>query len=152
MRHFKPGIEIGVSYSDYDQIPALRSHVIQDMRRSPAHCRYNLDHPAEATDAMVLGEAVHAAVLEPDRFESMYVARPDHNPDVPWSLEHKNSKAYKAGRAAWDAQYESCIILGEGEHSLCSSLRQAAWKHPLVKRLLTGKGSNEVGEIGRAHV
>lgn len=140
----KPGISVGVSYQDYEREPGLRSHVLTDMRRSPMHCRYNLDHPREASDAMVLGEATHAAVLEPERFKKQYAARPDNDPKEPWSSEHKNSNAYKEGRALWDAKHDKAVILSAPEFDACAAMRDAAWAHPMAKRLLGGKGANEV--------
>ena len=141
---FKPGLMKGVSYADYDRLPGLRSSTLKDMRQSPAHARYRLDHPMPATAAMRLGEATHAAVLEPDRFEMQYVARPEKDPKQEWSKFNKNSKKYIDGREIWDKAHENCVILSASEHKTCCALRDAAWAHPLAKRILTGDGANEV--------
>ena len=48
--------------------PLHWSH-LRNMARSPAHYRYNLDHPQEPTDAMRLGTLVHhIALVTPTRY------------------------------------------------------------------------------------
>lgn len=40
---------------------------------SPMHLKYQREHPAEPTDALRFGSAVHLAILEPDKFKDAYV-------------------------------------------------------------------------------
>ena len=47
--------------------------------RSPAHYKYSLDNPMEPTPAMAFGTAVHAAVLEPDLFDSQFGVMPKYD-------------------------------------------------------------------------
>ena len=53
--------------------PALSRSDIFEMRKSPMHFRYALDHPREETTAMAFGTALHCYVLEPEKFAERYV-------------------------------------------------------------------------------
>lgn len=52
---------------------ALSRSDIFEMRKSPMHFRYALDHPREETAAMAFGTALHCYVLEPEKFAERYV-------------------------------------------------------------------------------
>ena len=133
----KPGVYPGLSWSDYDKIKAVNNSLLQRLRKSPAHARHYLDHSDESTVPQVVGEATHAAVLEPPRFAEQYVARPQFE-------GHPNSKAHKEARKIWEAEHEKQVILSGNEYALCESLRDAVWAHPIASEILSGKGSNEV--------
>lgn len=53
--------------------PALSRSDIFEMRKSPLHFRYTLDHPREETPAMAFGTAFHCYMLEPEKFAERYV-------------------------------------------------------------------------------
>ena len=57
-----------VPRAEYDAIEAISITRLKELRRSPQHYRYALEHPKH-TDALTLGIATHVAVLEPERFE-----------------------------------------------------------------------------------
>ena len=139
---FEVGIRQGMSYADYDRIPALRSHVLADMLKSPAHARYALDHPKPRSDAMMIGEAVHTAILEPDRFKAEYISRPDAN-QCEWAGKHKSSKAYKEGYELWSIDQEEKVILSPAEWKMCCALRDSAYQNPIANKILSGPGMNE---------
>jgi hypothetical protein len=52
---------------NYDAIDAISITRLKELRRSPQHYRYALEHPRESA-AMTVGIATHTAVLEPERF------------------------------------------------------------------------------------
>ena len=133
----KPGLYPGLDFSTYAKIDAVNNSVLQRLRRSPAHAKHYMDHSDEATEAKVVGEASHAAVLEPERFKEQYIARPIFE-------GHPNSKVYKAARAEWEELNEKEVILSRDDYSLCEQLRDSAWGHPVAEKLLSGKGRNEV--------
>jgi len=69
----QPGVYPDAIADDYHKWDALSSTRMNWMGRSPAYCRYMIDHPHEPTAAMRLGTACHFAVLEPGLFEARYV-------------------------------------------------------------------------------
>ena len=58
--------------TEYSLANGIRRSDLWKLKRSPAHFRYEMDHPQEPSPAMVLGAAVHAAVLTPDEFKRQY--------------------------------------------------------------------------------
>ena len=63
---------------NYDKIDAMNWSTLKLMSVSPAWARHSMDHPEESEDkpAFVTGRAVHAAILEPDRFAEMFMVQP----------------------------------------------------------------------------
>ena len=57
---------------DYHKNSALSSSKIRQMLKSSAHYDYVINHGFKTTDAMILGDAIHAFILEPERFNNMY--------------------------------------------------------------------------------
>ena len=51
--------------------------LIKEFMKSPKHYKYALTHPSEPTPSMILGTAVHSAVLEPDEFKANYLVAPE---------------------------------------------------------------------------
>ena len=58
--------------SDYGAIEGVNISTLIHIGKSPRHYKWRRDHPSESTDAMKLGTAIHAAVLEPDVFARDY--------------------------------------------------------------------------------
>lgn len=85
----KPGIYYDMPHKEYHSIDALSRGRLSQLKKSPAHMKYYLDHPEERdSEALILGEALHALVLEPDTFNSRFAVEPEVN------------KRTKAGREA----------------------------------------------------
>lgn len=57
---------------DYHNHTALGSSTIRQILKSQAHYEYALTHKNKPTDALILGDAIHAFILEPNRFNEMY--------------------------------------------------------------------------------
>lgn len=62
---------------EYRQHPAVNKSTLWEMRKSPAHYKYALEHPREDTPALRFGRALHMAVLEPEAFKQHYVLMPE---------------------------------------------------------------------------
>jgi len=60
------------TFTDYRERPAVNWSRLKVIGTSPLLYRYRLDHPRPDTPALHIGRAIHAAVLEPDDFDSMY--------------------------------------------------------------------------------
>lgn len=101
--------------------------------KSPAHywARY-LDpnrEREEPTPALLLGTAVHSAILEPHDFSARYQVFPDIN------------RRTNAGKAEYEALQEHAklngiVFLSEKDITTCLRMRDAVHKHPAARLLL----------------
>ena len=67
----KPGFVRGMSNEDYHASKGISKSGLDKIARSPAH--YKAEKPFKSTRAMEIGTAIHAAILEPERFDKEYV-------------------------------------------------------------------------------
>ena len=66
----------GMSEKEYREHPAVNKSSLWEMRKSPMHYRWALEHPTEDTQALAFGRALHMAVLQPNEFLSHYRLAP----------------------------------------------------------------------------
>lgn len=145
MSDFEPGIYPGISAEAYDAIDAARHTFLSQFDRTAAHAQEYLRHPPAPTEAMELGQATHAAVLEPDLFEKEWVCglTTDSGAHLP-----RTSNANKARWAEFEAKHHGKGILKLADWEMCLSLRDAVRKHPAARELLYGaKGVNELSGV-----
>lgn len=135
----EPGIYPDVPAEVYHRWPAASQTVLKIMRdRSPAHARQYMLTPPEPTPAMVLGQAIHAAILQPDLFREHYVR----------GLEF--DRRTKQGREAWEAlaaEHPNAIILKPEDYDRCIAIRDAVHSHHYARKLL--RGQTEVSAVWR---
>lgn len=62
--------------SEYQRFKAMNSGSIVNMSRSAHEYKYFKDNPKEATPQMELGRMLHYYLLEPDKFNELYVVPP----------------------------------------------------------------------------
>lgn len=94
------------------------------------HMRYAQTHPIEATPAMLLGQAVHCAVLEPERFGGEYIRAIDGV---------GRTKAVKDAREAQRMENPSATLLTATDFDKCEAIREACAAHKFAKMLLDGE-------------
>jgi len=129
------GLVEGVSFEDYLAWPGVsRSGLWTLYGRTPAHFRWEQDHAEEVeTEAMRLGTAVHAAILEPERFAEVYITGGPVNPKTgnPYGRDTKKF-------AEWAAEQDA-LVLSESDFEMCQALGAAVHAHPhagpLVKEM-----------------
>lgn len=98
------------TFEDYVAIPRMNWSTLKLMQTSPRLLKYRSENPQKDTDAYRLGRAIHCAVLEPDRFVTDYVVKPDG-----MSFATKEGKAWKAehivaaGKEIADAKVHTCV-------------------------------------------
>ena len=133
------GIYNDVPMAVYNSWEAARSSTLKLMtERSPAHAWREICHPRKPTGALEFGQAIHCAVLEPERFEKDYVARP------------KIDRRTKAGKTEWaefEDEHKHKEIINLDEFEGCLQIRAAAARHPTISRIMLGQGANEVSAI-----
>jgi hypothetical protein len=88
-----------------------------------------MTHPTEATPAMLLGQAVHCAVLEPERFGREYIRAIDGD---------GRTAAVKAARAAQLAENPLATLLTSTDFDKCLAIREACAANKFARMLLDG--------------
>lgn len=125
----KPGIYADISNEEYHKGPGVSKSALDEIHRSPAHYRASLLFPRPETPALVMGSAIHAAVLEPDLFEARYIAAP--------VIDRRTS----AGKAAWGEFQMSAagrIILTQEQMDAACAARDAVYANRMAANLLRG--------------
>ncbi len=73
----KPHAIYDMPESEYHSGPWVHSHDLADLlKMTPAAFQYAKAHPEPPSDAMQLGGAFHALVLQPEEFAKKYIAQP----------------------------------------------------------------------------
>jgi len=138
MKTLCPGIHAGISFADYLDVDGVNHTKLHAFRRTPAHAHWAMTHPEEDTDSLRVGDAVHVAVLEPERFEREYVKAPKFN---------KRTNAGKADAAQWVKDHPTQAALLPEEWDLAVALRDAVRANPIARQILSGVGHNELTAI-----
>lgn len=97
--------------------------------KSPAHVRWDMEHPSEQTAALILGAAVHTAVLEPDLFPQLYVRAPAGD---------RRTKAVKDAWATLEDLHPNATLLAPKDFDTCIAIRDAVAAHPATQHMLEG--------------
>lgn len=129
------GIHDGVPFSSYVAIDACSASALIDMKRSAAYCRRGA---REQTEAMQLGAATHAAILEPDAFERRFgrvVAGHGSSREV---KEHKAALVEAGLYPLAAAAYDKAI-----------RMRDAIWSHRRAADLLRSCEMREATAVWR---
>lgn len=131
----KPGIYPNMTYESYAAVPAARSSILSEFRRSPLHARAAMLQPRESSKVQDLGTGIHCAILEPARFEKLYAISP------------KCDRRTKEGKEIWAnfiAANAGKEILDSRDYDRAMHVREAVWSQPWAEYLLGGKGAVEV--------
>lgn len=128
-----------LSNADYHRHPAVSKSHLDRVAKSPAHywARY-LDparEPEEPTAAMVLGTALHTAVLEPQLWDEQFA--------VPKHAFDRRTKAGKELAAAFEAEAEGKTVLQLDDAERIRRMAAAVHQHPASNFLLHLPGSRE---------
>lgn len=114
----------GVSKSDLDLI-----------HKSPALLEWKKNAPREESEAAITGTALHAAVLEPDKFAIEYVKRPEFGR----TAQEKSSKELHEATMAGSGK----IILDADDYDQVTTMRDSIMAHPVAAHLLGLPGVSE---------
>lgn len=134
-----PGIYVGIEPEEYyERALGVASKSSLDLvRRSPAH--YHAwatgSDEREETPALEFGSAVHVALLEPERFDSVYTQSPDFG-DL-------RTKVAREARDEWRAANAGRKALSLDDWERIERMRESIARHSLAASLLRG-GRSEV--------
>lgn len=101
----------------YDSLPGLNYSTLKYLLASPKAYRWAVDHGYGSSKSKDLGTAFHCAVLEPERFETQYVANP-------FSGSTKAGIAFRN-----EAISEGKTILSQSEHRKLTSCAESIRAH-----------------------
>lgn len=135
----KVGIYRDIPPVIYHQWQAASNSALGHMMRSPAHMQAYMKDAYLDTPALILGRAIHAAVLEPDRFASDYGM-------YPADLKRTTTE----GRDVWDGMVETYgagNVLKKAEHDTCILTQKAVHGCRSAHGLLTGAGDCEISMV-----
>jgi exodeoxyribonuclease VIII len=138
-----------MSGADYHAAPGVsKSRLDAFAEKSPLHYwdRFiNPDRlPEERTEAKMLGDAVHAAIGEPDTIGSRFVVVPEDAPKRPTKTQLNAAKPSLESQGAiqyWKeflAEHDGKTILKPEQMATVIACRDACWLDPYVAGLLEG--------------
>jgi hypothetical protein len=118
-----PAEILQVPFDEYLKLPAVNASSLKQLAVSPRRYLWSLRNQ-QTSEAMELGRAVHAAVLEPHVFKAEYVT---------WG-KRKQGKAWEEFR---DANADK-TILTEAAREKVTGIALAVSQHPGAAQLLSG--------------
>jgi hypothetical protein len=124
-----------ISFSEYMAIDACSSHRLGLLSKSPAHLKHEINTPREETQALKIGKAIHAAILEPSEFVNHFVQMP--------KLDAR-TKEGKAKRDDFLAIHSRSTILSEDEYRQVMNIGVAVRSHKIVSNLLNTTTHTEI--------
>lgn len=127
----------GAAYHAREAMSYSRLKVLRD--QSPAHLRHQLDHPEEPAPAMVLGQWVHACVLEPARWDAEYAPGPPGD---------RRTKEYRAALEELRRHQPGAQIVPADEYARCLAIRECIRAHRGAHGVLA-QGQHELSAFWR---
>lgn len=134
----KPGLYPGVPFDEYTRWNAVNHSTLRHFDKTPAHARWHMLHPEPSSKYQELGHAIHAALLEPARFEVEYVVAPDVD---------RRTKVGKAEWADFEAKHKGASFIMESEMEVLRAIQSNAAQHETIKQVLYGLGVNELSLV-----
>lgn len=114
--------------AEYRAHPGVNKSTLWEMRKSPAHYKYALEHPTEDTPALKFGRAIHMAILQPDEFNAHYVLAPNVD------------RRTKAGRELYDQfvqTHNGQELISQDDYNDILGICGSVWNDPAASKLLT---------------
>lgn len=153
-RTFAPGLYPDLPNEEYQKGEGTsKSHlddIAAELGMTPHHYWHTRLDPNRVakpkTEALILGDAIHKAILEPDLFSTNFVELPGDAPARPTAamLKSKNPSANSMDRVSWWADFQAehgeKIALKSDDYLMVTRMRDAVYAHPTVRKnnLLVG--------------
>lgn len=138
----EPGVFRDMDFLDYARIDAASQSRLNKLvpPSTPAHCLAYMQTPPKKTDALIIGEATHCAILEPDAFPRRFIRAIEGD---------GRTKAVKEAREAQAQMFPDSCVLSPADYDTTIAVRDAVWSHPAARALLELKGENELSMVWR---
>lgn len=139
------GLFAGLEEDLYHAFPACSNSLLSELKKSPAHAWYALTNKGAEADHFDIGTAVHAALLEPDKYESQYTLAEVCSASKADGTQCVNSGTgrylgtwlcgvHSKGKAS---EKDDVQILTPSLAATVAGVSKSASEHPHVRRLLT---------------
>lgn len=122
-----------MSDAEYFAHKAISQSFLRFLKRSPAHALWQLKHPKEPTDAMLIGTCLHALILENKR---VFVALPESAKGT--------SNAAKLVKSAFYLEHEGKIILSADDAAKVEAMAESVLNHSGARAILDLGGESEL--------
>jgi len=119
---------------EYRTVKAFSKSDLDLIHKSPALAEWSKNAPQTESEVANIGTATHAALLEPDLFESDYIRMPKFD---------KHTKAGKEAAAAFAETMQGKIVFSAEDYDLVVAMRDSTLAHPIANKLLTSPGQSE---------
>jgi hypothetical protein len=134
----KGGIMTGRLYTRkecaYSELKGVHITGLKELRKSPKHYQHRLNHPRKTTNSLGFGNAVHVAVLEPERFIRDFAL---------WHGKHPEGGTRPRNGKAWDEfklLNSGRTIIRDEEYDEAIAFKDAVRQDPVaMKYLATGR-------------
>lgn len=135
----EPGIYENILNEDYHKIDCPSSSWLKDLV-PPARLPASLLKPKQdKSDALLVGEATHQQILEPDLFASRFVRMPDFGDG--------RTKAAKDAKAAFENENVGKICMKPDDYDLAIAMRDSVYSNEDAKSLLELRTATEASII-----
>lgn len=124
-----------MTIKEYHKADGLSKTMMDQLAKSPAHLKSYMEEEQKETEAMILGQVFHTLVLEPNKFEKEFAIAPEVD---------KRTVQGKLEYGYFCQANEDKTIITRSQFDQVMKWVDAVRKHPVAKKLLSGKGENEV--------
>jgi exodeoxyribonuclease VIII len=153
-----PGVYSDMDFMVYARIDAASQSKLSRLvpPSTPAHCRAYMQQPPKKTEALIIGNATHCAILEPDSFTSRYVTlgQCDAVKKSDGQRCSNNATVLKGGVSFCGVHFKGSSddvrqVLTPKDYADCLSIRDAVWAHPAARALLMQGTDRELSMVWR---
>jgi hypothetical protein len=135
-----PGIYEDIPLAEYFAIDAIHSSTLKEAHKSAAHLKQYEDEEFEMSEALIIGSALHCAVLEQDRFAKEYVVAPKCD------LRTTNGKNTMS---EFIADNDGKTIIKAEQMYEVERMRDSILAHPAASEIINLPGQNELTMLRR---
>ena len=115
---------------EYRQHPAISRSQLFKLRKSPEKFKWQMEHPEKPTEALIFGQALHMAVLQPELYDDNFVVAPVCD------------KRTTVGKAVWNGfvqEAEGKTVLTAEQQMEIEAMTDKLNNEEFVKKLLNGQ-------------
>lgn len=114
---------------EYRTAPAVSRTELWRLKESPEKCMFYRENPLPVTPALIFGQALHKAVLEPEDFYKDFAVSPGFN---------RRTKQGKADYEAFCSANSEKITISADDMAAISTMSEVILRHEFCKTLLSG--------------
>jgi len=102
-----------IDESVYRADPGINISLLKELKKSPRKAQHVLANPRKPSGAQVFGQAVHTAILEPEKFLDRFMERPEIDRRTKAGKE-QYAELEASGKSILDKEdFEACLVTAE---------------------------------------